>query len=139
VIFGGRLGFGTAIWTAAGISSVRSFTAPQTRRHQADDDAREQLRTAHGLFDEIGMEAFAERAWKELAATGETARKRTASAADKASRELTSQEMQVARLARDGLANPKIGARTLTDANWPSDWRRSGHVPALPGRLMEVR
>ena len=113
MIFGGRLGFGTAIWTAAGISSVRSFTAPQTRRHQADDDAREQLRTAHGLFDEIGMEAFAERAWKELAATGETA--------------------------RDGLANPKIGARTLTDANWPSDWRRSGHVPALPGRLMEVR
>ena len=111
MIFGGRLGFGTAIWTAAGISSVRSFTAPQTRRHQADDDAREQLRTAHGLFDEIGMEAFAERAWKELAATGETARKRTVQATVEASQALTAQEAQVARLARDGLSNQEIGAR----------------------------
>jgi DNA-binding CsgD family transcriptional regulator len=87
------------------------------RRENRRADAREQLRTAHGLFDEIGMEAFAERARKELAATGEAARKRTASAGVTASRELTPQEMQVARLARDGLANPEIGARLFISSH----------------------
>ena len=53
-------------------------------------------------------EAFAARARRELRATGETARKRTAAAADGA---LTVQEAQIARLARDGLSNPEIGAR----------------------------
>ena len=71
-------------------------------------EAREQLRTAHDMLEAIGMEAFAERARRELRATGETARKRTAAAAD---RELTAQEAQIARLARDGLSNPEIGAR----------------------------
>ena len=56
----------------------------------------------------MGMEAFAERARRELRATGETVRKRTAV---EASQELTAQEAQVARLARDGLSNPEIGAR----------------------------
>jgi hypothetical protein len=51
--------------------------------------ARGQLRTAHGLFDEIGMEAFAERARRELLATGETARKRTARLVAEPSQELT--------------------------------------------------
>ena len=53
------------------------------------------------------MEAFAERAGRELLATGETARKRTVETAS----ELTAQEAQIARLARDGLSNPEIGAR----------------------------
>ena len=53
------------------------------------------------------MEAFAERARRELRATGETARKRTVATAD----ELTAQEAQIARLARDGLSNPEIGTR----------------------------
>ena len=53
------------------------------------------------------MEAFAERARRELLATGETVRKRTAETRD----ELTPQERQIARLARDGLSNPEIGAR----------------------------
>src|SRR5580658_2554593 len=87
------------------------------RRENRRADAREQLRTAHSLFDEIGMEAFAERARKELLATGETARKRTVSAAVEASRELTPQEMQVARLARDGLSNPEIGARLFISSH----------------------
>ena len=52
------------------------------------------------------MEAFAERARRELAATGETARKRT----DETRDDLTAQEAQIARLARDGLSNPEIGA-----------------------------
>ena len=87
------------------------------RRENRRADAREQVRTAHGLFDEIGMEAFAERARRELLATGETARKRTAPAATAASRELTAQELQVARLARDGLANPEIGARLFISSH----------------------
>ena len=78
------------------------------RRGRRRGEAREQLRTAHGMLEAIGMEAFAERARRELRATGETARKRAVAAADG---ELTAQEAQIARLARDGLSNPEIGAR----------------------------
>ena len=69
-------------------------------------EAREQLRTAFEMLSEMGVEAFAERARRELAATGETARKRT----DETRDDLTAQEAQIARLARDGLSNPEIGA-----------------------------
>ncbi len=79
------------------------------RRKGQRVDARAQLREAHEMFASIGMEAFAERARRELLATGETVRKRTAEAA--ASDELTAQEQQIALLARDGLTNPEIGAR----------------------------
>ena len=77
------------------------------RRENRRVDARAQLRAAHELFVTIGMEAFAERARGELLATGETVRRRTAETRD----ELTPQERQIARLARDGLSNPEIGAR----------------------------
>ena len=87
------------------------------RRENRRTDAREQLRTAHDLLSAIGMEAFAERARRELLATGETARKRTTQAAVKASQELTPQESQVARLAGDGLSNPEIGARLFISAH----------------------
>src|SRR5262249_58160757 len=50
------------------------------RRERRPSDAREQLRTAHGMLEAMGAEAFAERAGRELRATGETARKRTARA-----------------------------------------------------------
>ncbi len=76
------------------------------RRQRRRADAREQLRTAHDMLDAMGIEAFAERARRELAATGETARKR----AVETSGELTAQEARIARLARDGLSNPEIGA-----------------------------
>jgi DNA-binding CsgD family transcriptional regulator len=79
------------------------------RRQRRRTDAREQLRTAHGMLEAMGMEAFAERARRELQATGETARKRTAVTGR--DEELTAQEAQIARLARDGLSNPEIGAR----------------------------
>ena len=79
------------------------------RRQRRRADAREQLRTAHDMLEAMGMDAFAERARRELLATGETARKRTAAAA--ANQELTAHEAQIARLARDGLSNPEIGAR----------------------------
>src|SRR5438067_907786 len=77
------------------------------RRENRRADAREQLRTAHGQFTPIGMEAFAERARGELLATGEKVRKRSAETRD----DLTAQERHIARLARDGLSNPEIGAR----------------------------
>ena len=77
------------------------------RRERRRGEAREQLRTAREMLDAMGMEAFAERARRELLATGETARKRTV----ETTAELTAQEAQVARLARDGLSNPEIGAR----------------------------
>jgi DNA-binding CsgD family transcriptional regulator len=77
------------------------------RRERRRGEAREQLRTAHEMLDAMGIEAFAERARRELQATGETARRRTT----ETSEALTAQEAQVARLARDGLSNPEIGAR----------------------------
>jgi DNA-binding CsgD family transcriptional regulator len=77
------------------------------RRARRRLDAREQLRTAHEMFATMGIEGFAARAEHELLATGETARKRTV----ETSSQLTAQEAQVARLARDGLSNPEIGAR----------------------------
>ena len=82
------------------------------RREGRRVDAREQLRTAHHLFDAIGMEAFAERARRELLATGEKARKRSAGTRE----ELTPQEEQIARLAREGLSNPEIGAQLFVSA-----------------------
>lgn len=78
------------------------------RRQRRRIDARTQLRIAHDMLEAMGMAAFAERARRELHATGETARKRTAALSGE---QLTVQEAQVARLARDGLSNPEIGAR----------------------------
>jgi DNA-binding CsgD family transcriptional regulator len=77
------------------------------RRGRRRLEGRAQLRTAHEQFAAIGADAFAERAARELQATGETARKRTLKTVDA----LTPQEAQVARLAREGLSNPEIGAR----------------------------
>ena len=77
------------------------------RRRNRRVDAREHLRAAHGTFDRIGAEAFADRSRRELLATGETARRRV----DETRDVLTPQEAQIARLARDGLSNPDIGAQ----------------------------
>jgi DNA-binding CsgD family transcriptional regulator len=77
------------------------------RRERRGLDAREQLRRAHQLFTEFGMEAFAERTRVELEATGEHARKRTVETRD----DLTPQEAQISRLAADGATNREIAAR----------------------------
>ena len=70
-------------------------------------DARKRLRTAHEMFTEMGVDAFAGRAERELLANGERVRKRSV----ETRQELTPHEAQVARLARDGLSNAEIGER----------------------------
>ncbi|HEX4357130.1 MAG TPA: AAA family ATPase [Pseudonocardia sp.] len=77
------------------------------RREQHRVDARQQLRTAHEMFVEMGAEAFDQRAARELGAAGEAPRKRKIETTG----ELTGQEAQVAALVREGLSNPEIGAR----------------------------
>src|SRR5262249_4378 len=78
------------------------------RRERRRTEAREQLRTARELLETMGMAGFADRARRELLATGTTARKRTVASG---AAELTAQESQIARLARDGLSNPEIRLR----------------------------
>ncbi|WP_327312626.1 ATP-binding protein [Streptomyces sp. NBC_01235] len=78
------------------------------RRERRRVEARDQLRIAHELFADAGMDAFAERAARELKATGETARKRSA---EIGSDDLTPREAQIARLASEGLTNTEIGSR----------------------------
>jgi DNA-binding CsgD family transcriptional regulator len=77
------------------------------RRENRRADAREQLRTAHGMLAAIGMEAFAERAGHELLAAGGIVRQPTAEPASG----LTAQEAHIARLAADGHTNPEIAAQ----------------------------
>jgi DNA-binding CsgD family transcriptional regulator len=77
------------------------------RRENRRADARSELTLAYEMFTAMGMEGFAERTRRELLATGATVRQRAADAAD----QLTDQEAHIARLARDGLSNPEIGAQ----------------------------
>ena len=77
------------------------------RRQNRRLDARVQLRTAHDMLSGMGAEAFAERARRELLATGETVRKRTVETVS----ELTAQEAHIARLADEGRTNLEIGAQ----------------------------
>jgi DNA-binding CsgD family transcriptional regulator len=91
----------------AELARTQLLYGERLRRMNRRVDARVQLRTAYDNFASIGMAAFAERAGRELLATGETVRKRTVGTRD----DLTPQERQIAELARDGLSNPEIGAR----------------------------
>jgi DNA-binding CsgD family transcriptional regulator len=77
------------------------------RRENRRVEARDQLRAAHEIFMVMGAQAFADRAARELAATGETIRKDT----DGTVSELTPQEAQIARLVREGLSNAEIASR----------------------------
>jgi DNA-binding CsgD family transcriptional regulator len=85
------------------------------RRERRRHESQEQLRTAYRMLDAIGMDGFAERARRELLATGETVTKRAARPGGtlhgEASEPLTAQEAQVARLAHEGLSNPEIATR----------------------------
>ncbi|MEQ4722522.1 AAA family ATPase [Nonomuraea sp. B19D2] len=89
------------------LARTRLLYGEWLRRENRRADAREQLGIAYEMLSQMGAEAFAERARRELQATGETVRKRTV----EARATLTPQEAQVARLAGDGLTNPEIGAQ----------------------------
>jgi DNA-binding CsgD family transcriptional regulator len=82
------------------------------RRANRRVDARGQLNVAHEMFDTMGMKSFAERTRRELIATGGTVHKRNV----ETRMNLTAQEVQIARLARDGLSNPEIGAQLFLSA-----------------------
>jgi DNA-binding CsgD family transcriptional regulator len=77
------------------------------RREKQRSEARAHLRRAYQMLTAMGIEAFAERARRELQATGETVRRRTVAQAI----ELTAQEAQIARLVHEGLSNPEISTR----------------------------
>jgi DNA-binding CsgD family transcriptional regulator len=89
------------------LARARLLYGEWLRRENRRVDAREQLRSAHEMFSGIGAEGFAERARRELVATGETAPKRTEETRDV----LTPQEAQIARMASDRQTNPEIGAK----------------------------
>jgi DNA-binding CsgD family transcriptional regulator len=89
------------------LARARLLYGEWLRRENRRVDAREQLRTAHDTFSHSGAEAFAERARRELLATGESVPRRTAATRDV----LTPQEAQIARLAAEGETNPEIGAQ----------------------------
>ena len=96
------------------------------RREGRRGDAREQLRAAHDTFAELGVEAFAERARRELLATGEKVRKRQVDTLN----QLTPQEEHIARLARDGRSNPEIAAELFISAR-TVEW----HLRKVFGKL----
>jgi hypothetical protein len=84
------------------LARARLLYGEWLRRDRRRLDARVQLRVAHEMFTVMGMEAFTDRAARELLATGERARRRTV----ETSRQLTPQEAQIARLAGEGYTNP---------------------------------
>jgi ATP/maltotriose-dependent transcriptional regulator MalT len=96
------------------------------RREGRRADARERLRAAHDMLATMGIEAFAERARRELLATGEAVRKRTVETRD----ELTAQEAQVARLAAEGRTNPEIGSALFISAR-TVEWHLRKVYPKL--------
>ena len=89
------------------VARARLLYGEWLRRENRRRDARAELRTAHELFTTMGIEAFAERARRELLAAGDTVRKRTVQTAS----ELTAQEAHIARLAVGGRTNAEIGAQ----------------------------
>jgi len=93
--------------TCATLARAHLLYGEWLRREHRRVDAREQLQVAYMMLSDMGMEAFAERARRELVATGATVRKRTVATLD----ELTPQEVQVARLAVGGQTNPEIAAQ----------------------------
>jgi DNA-binding CsgD family transcriptional regulator len=97
---------------AAHLARARLTYGEWLRREGRRVDAREQLRAAHDAFLSMGADGFADRANRELQATGERVRKRRADARD----ELTPQQLRVAQLARDGRTNSEIAAELFLSA-----------------------
>ena len=102
--------------SSAHLARTHLLTASGCAARTDGIDARGPLRTAHEMFSTMGAEAFAERAARELLATGEKARKRTADTRDR----LTAQETQIAELARKAATRTPRSARSCSSARGPS-------------------
>jgi DNA-binding CsgD family transcriptional regulator len=94
------------------LARARLLYGEWLRRENRRADARGELREAHDILDSAGLRAFAERARRELAATGETVRRRSPDTLTT----LTDQEAHIARLAVDGQTNPEIAAQLFISA-----------------------
>jgi DNA-binding CsgD family transcriptional regulator len=94
-------------WARAELARAHLLYGEWPRRENRRTQAREQLRVAHEMLTAMGMEGFADRARAELLATGATVRKRTVDTLT----DLTPQEAQIAKLARDGRTNQEIGSQ----------------------------
>ncbi|WP_308286679.1 helix-turn-helix transcriptional regulator [Streptomyces griseorubiginosus] len=97
-------------WLRPELARAHLLYGEWLRRGRRRTEARDHLRSAHEMFVSIGMEAFTERARRELLATGETVRKRKVESTA-SSEELTPQEHQIALFVGDGLSNPEVAAR----------------------------
>ncbi|MEU8793657.1 AAA family ATPase [Streptomyces sp. NPDC048643] len=86
------------------LARARLLYGEWLRRHMRRKESRNELLSAYQTFSKIGAEGFAERAHRELLATGETARKRTVATTT----DFTSQETQIAKLAQSGYTNREI-------------------------------
>jgi DNA-binding CsgD family transcriptional regulator len=95
------------------LARARLLYGEWLRRQRRHTDARGELRIAHEMFNDFGMEAFAERTRRELQATGEHPRRRTPDTRD----QLTPQERQIARLAAEGRTNREIAAQLSISPN----------------------
>jgi ATP/maltotriose-dependent transcriptional regulator MalT len=132
----GRPSSGWAERACAATTRAHLLYGEWLRRDGQRIDVREHLRTAHQMFTETGMEAFAERARRELLATGGTVRQRRTETRD----EPTAQEAQIARLVRDGLSNPEIGARLFLSPRHNADAITTGdHRTTTPRAASTLR
>jgi DNA-binding CsgD family transcriptional regulator len=98
---------------AVHLARTRLIYGEWLRRNNRRTDARRELTAAHDVFTGIGARGFAERARRELVATGEKVRAREA----RTGGDLTAQEAQIAQLAADGLTNQEIGAQLFISSH----------------------
>ncbi|WP_250005607.1 AAA family ATPase [Actinoplanes sp. M2I2] len=106
---------------------ARLLLGERLRQDNRLDEARSELRTAREAFETMGMTAYADRARRELLATGERAARRRRDVAPAA---LTARESLIAWLAAEGLSNPEIGAQLFLSAR-TVEW----HLGKVFGKL----
>ena len=125
-LYGEALGRLSRTRMAAHLARARLCYGEWLRRQNRRVEARSQLRPAYEAFTSMGAQGFAERARRELVATGEKVRKRS----EDTHADLTPQEAEIAQLARDGLTNAQIGAQLFIGAR-TVEW----HLRKVFGKL----